>query len=88
MINSQMEQENQIPQPLSRDKSHKRMTWALIIAFILVNVFMVVAGTMTPEGAERVAKISEIVLWFDFACFGIIGTYFGVDLAVYLFPRR
>lgn len=61
-------------------ENRSKMTWVIVVAFVVVNLVCLFTGLFTEFGAERLLKISEILFWFDLMCAGVIGAYFGVDI--------
>lgn len=60
------------------------IVWAITIAFIAINVFVVLISMLTPFGAERLTSISEIFFWFDMSCILIIAQYYGLNIVSYI----
>jgi hypothetical protein len=52
----------------------------ITIAFVVINVFVVGVGLLTPFGAERIEPLKEILFWFDISCMTTIAAYFGADV--------
>lgn len=69
-------------------QAQKSMIWVSLIAFVLINSFCILIGTLTPFGAERLMMIVEILFWFDLACVAIIGSFFGLDIILTRFSQK
>ena len=61
-------------------ENRTKMTWVIVVSFVIVNLVSLFTGLFTEFGAERLIDISEILFWFDLMCAGVIGAYFGVDI--------
>lgn len=61
-------------------ETQKQMTWFTLIVLCVSGVFIVVFGVLVDVLADRIMKLSSIIM-FIFSCwFGIIGMYFGKDI--------
>ena len=84
MVNSSMNTD--LDREMQRQKTI--MVWFIVIFFILLNIFLISIGVLTDFGATRITEISEIVFWYNLFSFGIVGTYFGIDLISYFRERN
>ena len=62
-------------------KNKAKLIWLITITFLLVNVFMIGYGLFGIGVADKITNLIDIIFWFDISCAGIIGSYFGVDIA-------
>jgi uncharacterized membrane protein len=78
MAEEQTEFEREMQEETMENRT--KMTWVIVVAFVVVNLVSLSTGLFTEFGAERLLSISEILFWFDLMCAGVIGAYFGVDI--------
>ena len=64
-----------------KDKNSQRIIiWALVSVFLVMNMFIIIAGTLDPVMGANILNIVDLIFWFDISIAGIVGSYFGIDI--------
>lgn len=61
-------------------KAQRRIIWALVGGFLLMNIGVVFMGMASAKFAANVESVSDIIFWFNVSAAGVIGSFFGVDI--------
>lgn len=66
----------------------RRIIWLFTLAFICVNGFIIFGSAISPEMAANTVLIEDTIFWFNMSIMGIVGTFFGIDIATNLMNTR